>query len=93
MQNYAASSGIVQIYLQGIAPAEDAEVDMAYAMVTKICEGNTATTVPMAEADVVGSIDSAAANSEIRGCVLERDKLIVMLVSHTPTRTAPCFLT
>jgi len=87
MQNYAASSGIVQIYLQKIAPAEDAEVNMAYTMVTKICEGNTATTVLMAEADVVGSIDSVAANSEIRGCVLERDKLIAILASHTARRT------
>ena len=87
MQNFAANSGMVQIYIMCIlkdAPVhnlnDEDDTYHAFNMLILICEGNATTSAQMVQADVVRTIDSASPVSPKSAHWHEaRDKLVAIL--------------
>ena len=85
MQNFAASSGMVQILLRHLVartPVNDDETSMAFDVVKSICEGNAHATALMVAGDVVRTIDRACnINTKSRNWHAFRDNLLAILDS------------
>ena len=87
MQNFAASSGMVQIMLQHLVTStsvDDVETGVAFEVVRSICEGNAHTTALMVAGDVARTIDSArTTNIQSRNWHVLRNNLLAILDSSS----------
>ena len=86
MQNFAANSGMVQLFLSQFLTAtpasEDEDTCFAFRMLLNICQENAYTTTLMKATDVVKTIDRACSlNVKTQGWHQPRDRLLAIFAS------------